>query len=472
MGGRPGEALPWDQSVKAGPLTGQWSRLHPLSPLPKFAAPIGVLILVLLPGLTSSPGSSSRGRGGDTPQLIDLAFVAAAMVLTLGVAVVSWVVTRWRVVGNELQIDTGLFVRQSLRFPLRRVQAIDILAPLTARAFGLAEVRVISAGSTRHQHGRLAYLRSEEAGVVRAQLLALAHGLAAETPEPPALPLFQVSNGRLVAASLLRGPVYWAVLFLLPGILVYAVGPGSTNPEGAASLGSSLLTTLFAVALDAARFVNTDFDFTIGQAADGLRLHRGMLQKRHETVPYARIQAVRLIRPLLWRPFGWARVELDVARQPAPRERNEARQLARLLAPVATRGEAEWIVSRLLPGAPLRLAATAAPPLRARIRAPLSFHYLRTWHDNRHLVTQTGRVRPAVIVIPLEKVQSIRWKTGPLLRALHLASLRVDTAGRRWVGEALCRDEGEAATLLEELSALAGQARRAAPLAVRDRARA
>jgi putative membrane protein len=449
-----------------GPLSGRWSRLHPLSPLPRFAAPLGVLVLVLLPGLTGSTRSlSGAGSGVDSPSVIELAAVGAAMLMTLGAATVSWVVTRWRVVGDELQIDTGLFVRQSLRFPLRRIQAVDIVAPLTARAFGLAEVRVISAGSGRHQRGRLAYLRNEEAALVRAQLLALAHGLAAETPEPPALPVFQVDNGRLIAASLLRGPVYWALLLFLPGILVYALGPGGASSSSAASLVSTLLTTLFAVVLDAARFVNTDYDFAIGEAPDGLRLHRGLLQKRHETVLYGRIQAVRLVQPLLWRPFGWARVELDVARQAAPRERSEARQLARMLAPVATRREAEWIIARLFPGAPLRLVAAAGPPRRALLRAPLSFHYLRAWHDGRYVVTQTGRVRPAVVVIPLEKVQSIRWKTGPLLRALRLASLRVDTAGRRWVGEALCRDEEEASSLFDELGALARQARRTLPRA-------
>ncbi len=75
------------------------------------------------------------------------------------------------------------------------------------------------------------------------------------------------------------------------------------------------------------------------------------------------------------------------------------------------------------------------------------------------MVTQTGRVRPAVVVIPLAKVQSIRWQSGPLLRALRLADVRIDTAGRRWVGEAVCRDQDEAAALLEELSLLARRAR-------------
>ena len=382
-------------------------------------------------------------------------------------AVVSWLVTRWRVVGEELQIDTGLVYRQSLRFPLRRVQAVDIVAPLTARILGLAEVRIVSAGTGHHQHGRLAYLSNPDAALVRAQLLALAHGLAPETPEPPALPLFHVDNGRLIMGSLLRGPWLGLLLLLAIAAALAAIAPGGAagsahrdSAEAVASLISAAVTGVVALGLDAARMVNGDFDFTVGEAPDGLRLHRGLLQKRHETVPYARIQAVRLIQPLLWRPFGWARVELDVARQPEARRQGEARQLAHLLAPVATLDQARWLIGRLAPGAPATPTRSGAPPRRAMLRAPFAYHYLSIWHDGRWLVTQTGRVRPATVIVPLEKVQSIRLESGPMLRALRLANLRVDTAGRRWVAEALCRDEAEASLLVERLGGLARQARR------------
>jgi putative membrane protein len=422
---------------------------------------LGVVLVVGIPSLT---GADQNGSSGQTVYVV---VIAVAAVLGMVAAVVSWLVTRWRVVGDELQIDTGLIYRQSLRFPLRRIQAVDIVAPLTARILGLAEVRVISAGTGHHQRGHLAYLSNQDAAAVRAQLLALAHGLAPETPEPPALPLFRVDNGRLIGASLLRGA--WLVLLVfLAGSVALAVagptgagGPGRVSGTAAvASLVSAALTGLLALGLDAARAVNGDFDFTIGEAPDGLRLHRGLLQKRHETIPYGRIQAVRLIQPLLWRPFGWARVELDVARQPEARHQGEARQLAHLLAPVATLGDARWLIGRLAPGVPATPDRRGAPPRRAAWRAPLSYHYLSIWHDERWLATQTGRLRPATVIVPLEKVQSIRLESGPLLRALGLADVRVDTAGRRWVAEAVCRDEREARGLVDQLSILARRARR------------
>jgi putative membrane protein len=446
-------------SSQAPALSGRWCRLHPLSPIARIGITLGVVLVIGVPSFT--------GQQSPSGQTVDLVVVGAAAVLGVATAVVSWLVTRWRVVGDELQIDTGLVYRQSLRFPLRRIQAVDVVAPLTARILGLAEVRIVSAGTGHHQHGRLAYLSNQEAALVRAQLLALAHGLARETPEPPALPLFHVDNGRLIMSSLLRGWWLGPLLLLAVGAVLAAVNPG--GPAGSAhgdtaaavaSLISTAVTGVLALGLDAARTVNGDFDFTVGEAPDGLRLHRGLLQTRHETVPYGRIQAVRLLQPLLWRPFGWARVELDVARQPEARHQGEARQLAHLLAPVASLDQARWLIGRLAPGVPATLTRSGAPPRRAILRAPLAYHYLSIWHDGRWLVTQTGRVRPALVIVPLEKAQSIRLESGPLLRALRLANLRVDTAGRRWVAEALCRDEDEANLLVERLGGLARQARR------------
>lgn len=181
-------------SSQAPALSGRWCRLHPLSPIARIGITLGVVLVIGVPSFT--------GQQSPSGQTVDLVVVGAAAVLGVAAAVVSWLVTRWRVVGDELQIDTGLVYRQSLRFPLRRIQAVDVVAPLTARILGLAEVRIVSAGTGHHQHGRLAYLSNQEAALVRAQLLALAHGLARETPEPPALPLFHVDNGRLIMSSL------------------------------------------------------------------------------------------------------------------------------------------------------------------------------------------------------------------------------------------------------------------------------
>jgi len=79
---------------------------------------------------------------------------------------VSWLVTRWRVEDDDLRIETGLIRRQSLRFPLSQVQAIDIVRPGLARLFVVAELRLRMAGDTGAT-ARLSYLHAREAEPLR-----------------------------------------------------------------------------------------------------------------------------------------------------------------------------------------------------------------------------------------------------------------------------------------------------------------
>jgi putative membrane protein len=379
------------------------------------------------------------------------------VLLGLGVVagIVSWLVTRWRVHGGDLQITTGLIRRQSIRVPLSRIQAIDVISPVLARVLGLAEVRVVVAGRGTGRT-RLAYLGAAEAQRVRAMLLALAHGLASETPEPPAQPLLRIDNGRVVFATLLTAPVNVLIsIVILAGITSFLV------PHGAAT-ASVAVPALVGVVPEVFRRFNAVYDFQLSEAADGLRLSRGLLQTRTETIPFGRIQAVRWVEPLLWRRFGWVRLEVDVARQRGSPQREEgSAQLSRTLLPVGSRDHAAWLLRRVLPDAVPIPPPGSRPPRRAVVRAPFSYHLLAFWDDRgRHALARTGRVRPEVVVVPLEKVQSIRLRQGPLQRWLRLATVHIDTAGRGWQARAVCRDAGEANALLWRLTDLAREARR------------
>jgi putative membrane protein len=430
----------------------QWRRLHPLSPVVRFGRMLVAIVVIAVPSLEySRPRPSSGWLNPSLAVYLGLLMVGAIA------GVISWLVTRWRIDGGDLRIETGLIRRQSFRIPLARIQAVDIVAPLAARVLGLAEVRVVSAGRGA-ERGRLAYLTATEAPQVRARLLALAHGLAAETPEPPAVPLLHVSNGLLIPALSMRAAVAWPLLLAVGAIVVVAVSPAI----GAALFGSGATVLVLGV-FSVFRAFNEDFDFSVSEAGDGVRLDRGLLQRRHETIPYGRIQAVRLVQPLLWRLFGWSRLEVDVARQHMSREGDpQAQQVARTLLPVASRDQALWLLARVMPHAGVAPAPGSAPPPRARFKAPLSFHLLRAWYGHHYVYARTGRVQAATMVVPMVKVQSVRFTSGPLQRAFGLASVHIDTAGRRWQASARCRDEREAQTMLWEISDRARAARAAA----------
>jgi putative membrane protein len=424
-------------------LPDDWARLHPLSPLVR--AGRGLVGVAAIVGVNSA--SSHQ------PPWVDLGIVAIVALVGL----VSWLVTRWRIRGGELQIDTGLFRRQSVRVPLTRLQGVDVVRPLLARMIGVAEVRLVLAG---HDSGRarLAYLGEDRAVKVRAQLLALAHGLADDTPEPAERPVLSVDAARIVAANLLRLRFVLGIV-IISGMIVLSV----IHPQGARGTVASLIPLLAVTLLATGRQVSTEWGFTVAEAPDGLRIRGGLLQTRVETIPYGRVQAVRWVEPLWWRPFGWVRLEVDVARR---RNRDSAERESgsesRALLPVGSREEARWLLGRVLPGSVAELPPPRRAPTRARWRAPLSRQFLRCGGDSAYLVCTTGRLRPSTVVVPLEKVQSIRWSQGPVSRRLRLASVAVDTAGQRFTAEARFRDQGEAQAMLASIPDQARAARRTA----------
>ena len=186
------------------------------------------------------------------------------------------------------------------------------------------------------------------------------------------------------------------------------------------------------------------------EGPEGVRIRRGLLQTISETVPYGRIQAVRQVEPLLWPPFGWCRLEADIAGATARNRRGEGTAVVRkALLPVGSRQDSWHLLARLL-GAPD--PERTPPPRRAKLKAPLSFHFLSAGHDGEHSVCVTGRINRTTTWVPLEKSQSVRRVQGPLQRALGLATVHVDVAGKRARAEFKDREVAEADRLVEELS--------------------
>ena len=193
------------------------------------------------------------------------------------------------------------------------------------------------------------------------------------------------------------------------------------------ALTASFLPLIIGAAIGIWRQFNGEYGTTVAVAADGLRLRSGLVQTTAETIRPGRVQAVRLVEPLVWRAFGWCRLEVDVA---GPRQRRENRSEGRRLrplVPVGTRADAEKMLAELVSAPP---APSQRPPGHARWKAPLMYHFLAWGGDDRYLVAARGRLRRTTTWIPLEKVQSIRWVQGPVQRRLGLASVRLDVAGR------------------------------------------
>ena len=420
---------------------GEWHRLHPLSPLVRSGrATVGVLAIVAV--------SASGQFGRDGSHLYDW---AAAMLVVIG-AVVHWLVTRWQLDGATLRIETGLLRRDSRQLPVARIQAVDVVRPFLARALGLAELRVRLAGSS-HADGRLAYLPEQAALDLRARLLAAHHGLDPATPEPGEQILASVPNGRLV------GSVVASPASLLAALLVGEVAAMLVFPRVFAAAGGTLVVSVVSLAPVVWRRIAAEYGFTIAQSPDGIRIRRGLLGTVAETIPLRRVQAVRMVEPVLWRPLGWCRLEIDVAGSPGHDRADGSGRMRKTLLPVGRRELGRELMRLVIGAEPPPLTR---PPRRARRKAPLSYHFLAAGHDATTAMGVTGRLTRVTTWVPLEKVQSIRMVTGPVQRALSLATVHVDAAGRKVRAEFRDRPAAEAGQLVEDLAALCRSARRRA----------
>lgn len=424
-------------------LDGGWQRLHPLSPLARVGRLVPALVLLFLVSTVHSKAENGRA---ETDYLV---------VITLASAVygyVHWMVTRWRFEGDTLRIETGLIRKDSRRLPLARIQAVDIVRPLLARILGVSELRIRVAGSGSTD-GKLAYLAESQAAELRLMLLAGHHhdpdvAVSANT----GLPMAMVTTGRLLGSVLLS-----LISIILIGTVATLAVLDQFEPRTAAAVAGFLAVYLLSFAGVIWRRLSGQYAFIAVEGPEGVRIRRGLLQTISETVPYGRIQAVRQVEPLLWRPFGWCRLEVDIAGATARNQRGEGTAVVRkALLPVGSQQDSWHLLARLL-GAPD--PERTPPPSRAKLKAPLSFHFLSAGHDGAHAVCVTGRINRATTWVPLEKTQSIRRVQGPLQRPLGLATVHVDVAGKRARAQFRDREVAEADRLVEELSELSRVAR-------------
>jgi putative membrane protein len=417
-----------DDAVRQKPPVTE-RRLHPVTPLRRAWAPVAVLI----GWAVHDPDQTQRQLTRLTPTLLLIIlalFVPAAALYGF----LTWWYTHFAVTEAELRIRTGLVFRRTAHIRLERIQAIDVTQPLLARVAGVAKLKLDVIGTDKKDE--LAFLGEREARALRAELLARAAGFAPETAhevgEAPARELLRTPPRDLAIALVLTGAT-WATLaaaLVVPPVLwfathslwtVLATGVPLLGAAGASSVG---------------RFVG-EYDWTVGESPDGLRIDHGLLDRTHETVPPGRVQTVRIVEPLLWRRRGWVRVELDVAGSSNS-----------VLVPVAPREVAEAIVARVMPGVVVPPAsALSRPPRRAGRCVPVWWRGYGLAVTDAVFASRHGLLRRSLALVPHAKVQSVRLAQGPWQRLWRLAAVHVDTGANKTVTARL-RDVEEAAELL------------------------
>jgi putative membrane protein len=414
-------------------------RLHPLTPVLRGWKVFAAAVVIATQQLTV----------GDLAWTWLLLGIGVSIPLGIAYGYVSWRTTHYFIDSEDLRLETGVLFRRSRRVRLDRLQAVDVVRPLVARALGLAELRLEVAGGSSSE-APLAYLGEAAAQQLRAELLARAAGLEHDTPEAPERVLVKVPLSRLAESQVRSVGLIVALLAVVVFVVVTVV-------TGEWTVLAFIVPATIGMVPAVVRSVVVHFDFTVAESPDGLRLRHGLLETRSQTVPPGRVQAIRIVEPLLWRSRGWCRVEVNIAGYAGDGEAQTS-----VLLPVAPREQAFAVLGRVLPDVDVQSVRTYGVPRRARWCDPISWQGNAAGADDKVFISRRGRFRRETDIVPHERVQSARLSQGPLQRRLGLATVHLDTSPGPVQPTAHHRDAQDARNLLDAEVKLARQARAAA----------
>ena len=180
--------------------------------------------------------SKAENGTAETDYLIAITLISAVY------GYIHWMVTRWRLEGDTLRIETGLIRKDSRRLPLARIQAVDIVRPFLARLLGVSELRIRLAGSGSTD-GKLAYLSEAQAAELRLVLLAGHIDTEAAVSSNTGPPMASVDTGRLLASVFLS----LVTIIVIATVAVLAV-LDQFEPKTAAAVAGVLAVYLLSAA--------------------------------------------------------------------------------------------------------------------------------------------------------------------------------------------------------------------------------
>lgn len=380
-------------------------------------------------GAVALLGSVITGDGwGDLGLLLSLGIaVVAGLVLGLGFGYLSWYFTRYVIDGTELRITSGVLTKASRRIPYERIQSVDIAEPLVARILGLAELRIEMAGGSQSRTS-LRFLPLADVRVLRRVLLARTHGQTVDSTddtdgreddeEDRRSLITRVPPQRIIIGTLLSLDLAFALLGLVLALAAaiwfdrFLVAIGGLLPFGSAVF--SIVT----------KRVIEQWDFQLSRGERGLRIERGLLSRTSQTIPFDRVQGIAIKEPLVWRRFGWLRLEVDVAGYAGQSSDDGSTSVSTLL-PISDAPLAHAIIAELIPGTLITPEVRTAAPSRAWLFAPIGWRYRWAGADASAFVASQGWIQRTTSLVPHHKTQSVELKQGPMQRWRNVATVEV-----------------------------------------------
>ncbi|MFT3808162.1 PH domain-containing protein [Arenimonas sp.] len=456
----------------AGQAPAPDQRLHPLSwlfvligQLKQFALPLIVLLFT--------------GRRSDS----DLYALIGVGVLVL-ISIAQYFTYRYRIDSEGVTIRSGVFQRNLRHIPFARIQNVSLHQSLLHRFFGVAEVRLESAGAAKPE-GQMRVLRLDQAHeferLIRQRSAAAADGAAMPTAHA-ATTLLQLPTSEVIRLGLIdnRGMLVvgggFALLAqagdnlvgkLFESLFRWFTGQAETWHLGMISIAAAVLFLLLCVVvllrlLSVLLALLQFHGFRLEEEDGRLRVERGLLTRWRGSAPRRRIQAFHLREGMLHRWFGRQSLRVDTAVGAAVDKNASLRDLV----PIAEPARLDVIVDGLLPAqawpvrdwqqlharawwrqfAPAAIVCLLATGFLCFFRGPWALLVLallpllllraKLWakHSaysvgNGLIAFRSGWLDRNWRFAEIDKLQAVEWMQSPFDRRHGMASLRFDTIG-------------------------------------------
>lgn len=237
--------------------------------------------------------------------------------------------------------------------------------------------------------------------------------------------------GRVIASTFLGGAVAW--ILVLIAVIVVAITTGQTW----------LLFTFVPAAIGLVSYVwnriTKSLRYSIAGTPDGVRIGHGLLSTGNQTIPPGRIHAIEVRQWILWRPFGWWSIHINVAGQSVTASNDAAQRT--LVLPVGTFADVHRVLGLLLPDAASAVepfigaglsgrdgeGGFSRTPRRAAWLHPFSWRRIGWAAAGGVALLRRGWLQRSLTLVPLARMQSVAVTVGPIQRMLRLASVRIHT---------------------------------------------
>ena len=375
-------------------------KLHPLSAFLNFLKALKELIVpfIVIFGVNlfrdgGVSGMFTQGWQGMIPF-----FVGIVVVLFMLVAgIIKWKRFVYWFEDGELRIEYGLFVKKKRYIPFDRIQSLNYTEGIFHRLFGLVKVKVETAGSGKagESEAVLTAINREDADRIASKMEEAKRGFhpqAASDEEIQTAPVEmpEKKGARVFYRMTLKELVILATTSSGIGVVLSAVAvflsqfsdliPYEALYEEVMLflrfgylIAALVIFMVLAIAWIISVFLTifANYQFTIQADEDNIYITRGLLEKKKISVPFKRVQGIKISQNPLREWFGYATVTVESAGGSLGDKEEKIR-----LFPLAKKSVMLPVLSELFPDTEWEPKLTGAPKRSVRFFYRLDFFWL------------------------------------------------------------------------------------------------